>query len=360
MAGHRPGPDDGDLVRVDPEERIDAPDQLPGRAGRAVGLGPAVPLDDGGLEAAHRRGEGGRLLDEAEEDRGAGGEVRSDDRGRPGRSEVLANGQPGRVPAGRRDDEPAAAGVERGPDVVGDRPGTGRVDDEVRGREGRRIVTATRGPAEDLDGIAAALQCGADRPPERAVAENDRGHRWCLLVVGATGAFGRPTVVTDESKGRGHRGVRGPWSLRARRLDVGACCAPSEPLGPCLPAGPPELLLRLVGEKEAAHVHTMHLRLEFLQPLAGLPFGGALGRGARGLPRTPNPVDSRGPRPAIGVRRVLGGGLSSIGRASDCGSEGYGFNPRRPPQPPHPGPDRGSLDRLAQRRPCPSDDRMRR
>ncbi len=29
------------------------------------------------------------------------------------------------------------------------------------------------------------------------------------------------------------------------------------------------------------------------------------------------------------------GGLSSIGRASDCGSEGYGFNPRRPPQLPH-------------------------
>ena len=28
------------------------------------------------------------------------------------------------------------------------------------------------------------------------------------------------------------------------------------------------------------------------------------------------------------------GGLSSTGRASDCGSEGYGFEPRRPPQPP--------------------------
>ncbi len=30
-------------------------------------------------------------------------------------------------------------------------------------------------------------------------------------------------------------------------------------------------------------------------------------------------------------RVSLRGGLSSIGRASDCGSEGYGFKPRRPP-----------------------------
>src|SRR6185295_12117337 len=37
-------------------------------------------------------------------------------------------------------------------------------------------------------------------------------------------------------------------------------CAPSEPQGPCLPAGPPELLLRLVGEEDAAHMHTLHAR----------------------------------------------------------------------------------------------------
>ena len=35
--------------------------------------------------------------------------------------------------------------------------------------------------------------------------------------------------------------------------------------------------------------------------------------------------------PARPVERVAHGGLSSIGRASDCGSEGYGFKPRRPP-----------------------------
>ena len=36
--------------------------------------------------------------------------------------------------------------------------------------------------------------------------------------------------------------------------------------------------------------------------------------------------------PAAALRpRAVRGGLSSIGRASDCGSEGYGFKPRRPP-----------------------------
>ena len=42
------------------------------------------------------------------------------------------------------------------------------------------------------------------------------------------------------------------------------------------------------------------------------------------------PVCRRGP-----VRRRArgpGGGLSSTGRAADCGSAGYGFDPRRPPQ----------------------------
>ena len=34
---------------------------------------------------------------------------------------------------------------------------------------------------------------------------------------------------------------------------------------------------------------------------------------------------------ATGARRVDDGGLSSTGRAADCGSAGYGFDPHRPP-----------------------------
>src|SRR5205814_4783012 len=50
---------------------------------------------------------------------------------------------------------------------------------------------------------------------------------------------------------------RGPWSLRARRLLSVFACAPSEPQGPCLPAGPPELLLGLVGHEETVHMNTL-------------------------------------------------------------------------------------------------------
>ena len=213
-----------------------------------------------------------------------------------------------------------------------------------------RVVTAAGGPAEDLDGLAAGLQRRADRPPERAVAENDRGHRWCLLEVGAAGAFGRPIVVADESKGRGHRSVRGPWSLRARRLDVGACCAPSEPLGPCLPAGPPELLLRLVGEKEAAHVHTMHLHWNTCNPLRGLPFGAVPGEAKRGLPRMANPVDSRGPRPAVG-RGALAVALAQSAEHRIVAPKVTGSIPVGHPNLPIPAGVAGRPDRLALRRP---------
>jgi len=48
-------------------------------------------------------------------------------------------------------------------------------------------------------------------------------------------------------------GVRGPRSLRSLEAPGRRLRAPSEPQGPCLPAGPPELLLRLGREEVPAH-----------------------------------------------------------------------------------------------------------
>jgi hypothetical protein len=59
----------------------------------------------------------------------------------------------------------------------------------------------------------------------------------------------------------------------------------------------------------------------------GRPSGGLLGHTSP----TNRYTSGRPPLPARPVERVAHGGLSSIGRASDCGSEGYGFKPRRPP-----------------------------
>ena len=46
------------------------------------------------------------------------------------------------------------------------------------------------------------------------------------------------------------------------------------------------------------------------------------------------------------------GGLSSIGRASDCGSEGYGFKPGRPPHLPARRPARSRAERQGRHRDC--------
>src|SRR6185503_998512 len=49
--------------------------------------------------------------------------------------------------------------------------------------------------------------------------------------------------------------------------------------------------------------------------------------------RTPGTLSGAlAPGRSIGRSSARRGGLSSTGRASDCGSEGYGFDPHRPPQ----------------------------
>ena len=63
---------------------------------------------------------------------------------------------------------------------------------------------------------------------------------------------------------------RGPWSLRSLEAPVRRLDAPSEPQGPCLPAGPPELLLGLVREGAAVHAailtHYGRLMQTFIRP----------------------------------------------------------------------------------------------
>ncbi len=76
------------------------------------------------------------------------------------------------------------------------------------------------------------------------------------------------------------------------------------------------------------------------------------GRSSMGLVARPFRVHSAGfvrPRTARPPRDDARGGLSSTGRALDCGSRGYGFEPRRPPHPPilTLDPDGPSIRRLA-------------
>ena len=77
---------------------------------------------------------------------------------------------------------------------------------------------------------------------------------------------GRDRRGSETQKSRGHRrgaaapGASVPWRPRfvwlTRRL---------EPQGPCLPAGPPELLLRLCREEAAVHVRKLPHNTELMQ-----------------------------------------------------------------------------------------------
>src|SRR6187399_894294 len=68
---------------------------------------------------------------------------------------------------------------------------------------------------------------------------------------------------------------RGPWSLRSLEARFVVVDAPSVPQGPCLPAGPPELLLGLVREDSAVHIgivaHNVPMMQTFLSRLRPTP-----------------------------------------------------------------------------------------
>ncbi len=86
----------------------------------------------------------------------------------------------------------------------------------------------------------------------------------CIVVSSASSDVTRgPAGAGGPDRHRANQkaavtvGVRGPRSLRSLEAPGRRLCAPSEPQGPCLPAGPPELLLRLGREEVPAHPRTV-------------------------------------------------------------------------------------------------------
>ena len=138
-----------------------------------------------------------------------------------------------------------------------------------------RDASTTQVGAGEVGGVVAAAPAG--RPERRAAgrsaAVGERAPRprgpaapsprmIVSMRVGPRFAGSRDRraeVVGGQTKSRGHRrgaaapGASVPWRPRSRRRQ----CAPSEPQGPCLPAGPPELLLGLVREEAAVHAASL-------------------------------------------------------------------------------------------------------
>src|SRR6185503_14652709 len=116
-------------------------------------------------------------------------------------------------------------------------------------------MATRRRPATDRDDVAAFAETSGDRVPQGAVAEDrDRGHVLLLVIDEEP-----PVVEAGNQEAAVTRWCPRPLEPPCPEAPVGRSLrAPSEPQGPCLPAGPPELLLGLVGHEDAAHVHILH------------------------------------------------------------------------------------------------------
>ena len=171
----------------------------------------------------------------------------------------------------------ADAGVERARHVGRDRVAARGLDHEVRSRPAPRGRWRPPPGRPRTRTVSAALAgVGGHGLAQAAVAEDRDG----VHVVGPSLRVveGRPgpedkqkaavTVVVPRPLESPFPGGPGS-SCRTRRL---------EPQGPCLPAGPPELLLRLLGEGVAVHVRTIRIFRtscnHFLPGLRGLSRGG--------------------------------------------------------------------------------------
>ena len=128
-------------------------------------------------------------------------------------------------------------------------------DDEVGARQVGGIVAPAAGrPRRRIVGSARSARSSAAASTARPRPPSPR-----MSIVSMSCPFhsvweGRRSGVPGHMKSRGHRrgaaapGASVPWRPRFVVSD-----APSEPQGPCLPAGPPELLLRLFREEAAVH-----------------------------------------------------------------------------------------------------------
>ena len=132
------------------------------------------------------------------------------------------------------------------------------LDDQVRTVQARGSCRPEPGRPRTADGSrpligrGRAAMAACDRVPKPAVAEDDRRHVVSLALLSrATGRSSgqRKTAVTIVVP----RPLEPPFPGGP---DPSLTCR-SEPQGPCLPAGPPELLLGLLREETAVHAASL-------------------------------------------------------------------------------------------------------
>ncbi len=257
----RPDRDDLEVVggRQARMVRDDPADEVQRGSGRPVALRASMPLDEVRIERLERPEQVDSGLDQPAEQDDTEAEVGGGDRGRAVIREKRFDAIPVGTPAGGRDHEGPAACRECRLQVVGDGVAAGGVDDETCAAQRRRIVPAVPRASEDANGPCrppssdlTPLQAGGlHRATECAVTEDEDvvhievpSMRWEGRRSG--GAGHKKTAVTVVVP----RPLEPPFpggpgsSCRTRRL---------EPQGPCLPAGPPELLLGVVREGAAVH-----------------------------------------------------------------------------------------------------------
>src|SRR4051812_35391204 len=99
-----------------------------------------------------------------------------------------------------------------------------------------------------MDLVAALPRRDLDRTAQRTVPED---RHLAHVVVPPLVEGRRVQEVRDMKKPRSPSWCRGPWSLRSLEAPVRRWTRRLEPQGPCLPAGPPELLLGLLREGAA-------------------------------------------------------------------------------------------------------------
>ena len=175
----RAGPDRDDLEVVGGRQaRVggdDPPGEVEGGARRSVALRAAVPLDEVRIERVERPEQLHGGLDQPAEQDDAEAEVRRRDGGRAVLAEQRLDAVAVAAPAGRRDDERPAAGLEAGRQVGDDGVAAGGLDDEVGAgqvrpdRVGRPAGARGRGPS----GLSAAprvepTSARRSRPRDRA------------------------------------------------------------------------------------------------------------------------------------------------------------------------------------------------